>query len=380
MPGAAKGKWYVDGKHGSNHNDCRSPEDACRTIGHAIRLSSRGDSLFVAGAVYPETLTIPHGLNLVGAGAATTIIDARGIGSVILNGHRDVTVSNVTMRNGGGDYGGGIGDGGNVYNCGFPHVASLTIKDSNITGGHVRRGHGNDGFGGAIYNCADSTVTIINTTISGNRAEVGGAICNGGTLRIKNSTFSDNSILERRARAIANYGLVIIDNSTFNLNSSGLSGRGGAIQNGGILYHDPGTLIISNSTFSGNQAGSGGGIFNVKGRIVLQNSIFANNQGGNCAGALTSQGYNISSDDSCTFGGRGDLNDTDPQLGPLKNNGGPTPTMALLQGSPAIDSGNPHGCTDGRGHLLTTDQRGKPRPDKEDSAGCDRGSFERQTD
>lgn len=75
----------------------------------------------------------------------------------------------------------------------------------------------------------------------------------------------------------------------------------------------------------------------------------------------------------------GDLNNTDPKLGRPKNNGGPTATMALLKGSPAIDSGNPAGCTDGRGHLLTTDQRDMPRPDKEDSGACDRGAFERQS-
>jgi len=375
------GKWYVDGAHGSNHNDCKSPQHACRTIGHAIRLSAQGDSIIVAAAIYPETLTMPHGLNLIGAGAATTIIDGEGIGSVILNGHHGVTVSNVTMRNGGGDYGGGVGDGGNIYNCGYPHNASITISDSVIVGGRVRRGHGNDGYGGAIYNCADSTVTIINTTISGNRAEVGGAICNGGKLTIRNSTFSDNNVRQDKAGAIANYGLVVIDNSTFSRNNSRSIGRGGAIQNGGILYHAAGTLIISNSTFSGNEAGGGGGIFNVKGsRTVLQNSIVANNLGGNCSGSLTSRGYNLSSDASCTFNGTGDLNDTDPDLGHLQNNGGPTRTMALLQGSPAIDSGNPGGCTDNRGHLLETDQRGKPRPDKEDSGGCDRGAYERQGD
>jgi len=54
--------------------------------------------------------------------------------------------------------------------------------------------------------------------------------------------------------------------------------------------------------------------------------------------------------------------------------------MALLPGSTAIDAGNPSGCTDGNGHLLTTDQRGMPRPDKEDSVGCDMGAYESQTD
>ena len=123
------------------------------------------------------------------------------------------------------------------------------------------------------------------------------------------------------------------------------------------------------------------GIFNVKGSTaVLQNSIVANNAGGNCHGTITSGGYNLSSDDSCEFTGPGDLNTIDPNLGPLQFNGGPTRTMALHPGSLAIDSGNPSGCTDGHAHLLKTDQRGMPRADKEDTAGCDRGAYEQQTD
>src|SRR5438105_13988144 len=67
-------------------------------------------------------------------------------------------------------------------------------------------------------------------------------------------------------------------------------------------------------------------------------------------------------------------------LGLLQYNGGPTQTNALLSGSPAVDAGNPNGCTDGLGHLLKTDQRGKPRPDTEDPGGCDMGAYESQSD
>jgi hypothetical protein len=111
--------------------------------------------------------------------------------------------------------------------------------------------------------------------------------------------------------------------------------HGGAILNGG-LFQSAGTLTMSNSTLSENAAGDGdgGGIFNVKGSTaVLQNSIVANNTGGNCHGALTSNGYNLSSDGSCTFNGTGDLNNTDPKLGTLGNHGGPTQTIALLKDS-----------------------------------------------
>jgi len=72
------------------------------------------------------------------------------------------------------------------------------------------------------------------------------------------------------------------------------------------------------------------------------------------------------------------MNSINPMLGPLQNNGGPTETMALPSGSPAVDAGNPSGCTDGQGHPLITDQRGKPRPDSEDKTGCDIGAYESQ--
>jgi hypothetical protein len=95
---------------------------------------------------------------------------------------------------------------------------------------------------------------------------------------------------------------------------------------------------------------------------------------------MTSKGYNLSSDNTCNFNDTGDLNNTDPKLGQFGTYGGPTQTIPLLSGSPAIDAGNPSGCTDGKGHLLKTDQRGKPRPDKEDTGGCDMGAYERQKD
>jgi hypothetical protein len=102
--------------------------------------------------------------------------------------------------------------------------------------------------------------------------------------------------------------------------------------------------------------------------------------GGNCGGTIISNGYNLSSDGTCNFNNTGDLNNTSPKLGQLGNHGGPTQTIPLLSGSPAIDAGNPNGCTDGNGHLLKTDQRGYPRPDKEDETGCDMGAYERQKD
>jgi len=373
----ASSKWYVDGVNGSDHNNCKSPQTACKTIGHAIALASRGDFISVAAATYPENLGIPFSLTIVGSGATRTIVDGGGAASVVLNLNpkSHVTLSQMTMRNGGGQ-----GDGGGIYNC----FSTVTIVDSILSKNSATSGKGNFGYGGAIYNCPGSTMTIINTTFIKNSAENGGAICNGGRLTINNSTFSENIARHRRGGGIRNYGILTINNSTFSGNRAA-HGIGGAIHNG-QLFGATGMLVLNNSTVSGNSVGEGqgGGIFNLNGATaILQNNIIASNTGGNCYGehSVTSNGYNLSSDGTCKFRSVGDLNNTDANLGRLRYNGGPTQTMALLQGSPAIDSGNPNGCTDGHGHLLKTDQRAKPRPDKEDhGVGCDRGAFERQSD
>ena len=144
-------------------------------------------------------------------------------------------------------------------------------------------------------------------------------------------------------------------------------------------------MTINNGTLSGNSASVGGGIYtqyhNQQGTAMFENSIIANNSGGNCGGSgVTSNGYNMSSDGSCNFHNSGDRNNIDPLLGTLGNYGGPTQTIPLLSGSPAIDAGNPSGCKDNHGLLLPTDQRGFPRHDLEDSGGCDMGAYEKQTD
>jgi hypothetical protein len=371
---ASHNQWYVDGVHGSNRNDCESPQHACKTVAHAISLVSPGDTVNVAPAIYHENINDPPSVKIVGSGAATTILDGGGQSSVISStkSSSTVTVSNVTLRNGGG-----IGDGGGIYNCG----ATLTIINTVITGGVVHGAKGTYGYGGAIYNCPGTILTIINTAITDNTANAGGGICNGGVLTILNSTFSGNVTRKPNGGgAIFNYGILSISNSTFHGNRAP-GGVGGAIDNG-TLVGGTGRIAINNSTISENVTGpgKGGGLFSLRGvPQFLQNTIVANNRGGNCSGSIFSRGYNLSSDQTCRFHSTGDLNGGDPKLGPLQNNGGPTQTMALLTGSPAIDSGNPNGCTSGR-IQLKTDQRGMPRPDEEDSTGCDIGAYERQSD
>jgi hypothetical protein len=366
---------YVNGVTGSDSNTCLSPTTACKTIGHAISLSASGDSIRVAAATYKENLGIGTSLSIFGTKAATTIIDGGGVATVvrISSTTAHVTLSGLTIRNGLAQFGQDGEGGGGIYNSGVLKLVS-SIVSGNATSAACIRLCGAQG--GGIYN-AQGTVTISNSTLSGNTARVGcrecfaggGAIFNLGTTTINDSTLSGNSAvssgIEGRAGggAVYNAATLMINNSTLNGNTGA-----GAIDNGA-------TVTISSSTLSGNT----GDIYNT-GSATLQNTIVANSsRGPDCSGTMTSKGYNLSSDPSCDLSGPGDMNDINPVLGPLQNNGGPTQTMALLAGSPAIDAGNPSGCTDGQGHLLTTDQRGDPRPDKEDGGGCDIGAYEHQS-
>lgn len=334
---ATSTSWYVNGITGNDSYACLAPASACKTIGHVLSMAKPDDSIQVAAATYLENLTIPVNLTLIGAGATTTIIDGQYKSSVISvpNSGTIVSIANVTIRNGLAVYGGGISNRG-----------VLTIDHSIVTGNEAfSRGWA---WGGGINNFG--TLTVNNSAVIGNVAGCGTLGCNAGGGGINNGS-----------------GTATINNSTIQGNYI----RGPAIsQGGGILSR--GVLIINNGTVGGNYAREGGGI---NGHAILQNSIVASS----CYGTISAI-YSISNDGSCHLSGPGNLNNTDPKLGSLGNYGGQTPTIPLLAGSAAIDAGNPSGCTDWNGKLLLTDQRGLPRPDKEDKTGCDMGAYETQVD
>lgn len=338
---AAATTWYVNGMTGSDSNNCLSSGTPCQTISHAISLASAGDSIRVARGTYNENLAISKSLNLLGSGASTTTIDGGAGGRVVAfnSSSANDVISGFTIRNGRSYFGGG------VFNAGKLIIIYCAIA------GNVGRGGGSAGLGAGIGN--GGTITIKNSTITANSvsgpfgAGFGGGIGNTGTATVINSTITGNTA----------------------------SGWGGGIGN------EAGTLAVYSSTIAENTEGFGGGITNYNGAtLTIENAIVSGNSGKNCYGGITSKGYNISDDRSCSFSSAGDINNTNPMLGPLQNNGGPTQTMALPSGSPAIDAGNPSGCTDSQGHLLNTDQRGLPRPDPEDAGGCDMGAYERQSD
>jgi hypothetical protein len=267
-----------------------------------------------------------------------------------------VTLSNtlVITNSAGSTYaGGGI----------FNFLGTLTLINSNVisnTGGS---------HGGGIANYSNGTLTMTNTTVSGNTATFGGGIYNLSTSTLNNSAITGNG--NSTGGGIYNYyGAITATNLTVSGNSlEGINNFGG-------------TTKLTNVTLNGNTAAANTGAIYQYGdtfteTVTLSNTIIANTVGGvNCyvnAVPLRTDGYNLSSDGSCSayLNFPSDLNNTNPNLGPLQNNGGSTQTDTLLPGSPAIDV-IPFGVN-GCGTTTTTDQRGVTRPVH---GKCDIGAYE----
>ena len=224
---------------------------------------------------------------------------------------------------------------------------------------------GSSAFGGAIRNLGALSMTAC--TLSGDSAVSGGGIFNDGTLIMVGSTLSGNSA-GVIGGGISNAGTMSLTNCTVygNTTPTGLGG--------GIYNYGSGTLTLNDCTISGNSATSGGGLYNYgSADATLDNTIVANSStGGDIAGTVA--GSNNLIDDATSSGGltnlvNGNLVGVNPTLGVLRNNGGPTQTMALLPSSPAINAGASALVP----AFLTTDQRGAPR---DNGSSVDIGAFQ----
>ena len=249
-------------------------------------------------------------------------------------------------------------DGGDSVGV-FSVNAGVNFTVQNLTIANGTAGSG----GGGIYN--GGTLEVTNSTFSGNSAYLGGGgISSSGTLEVTNSIFSGNTAAW--GGGISSNGRGTVTNSTFSGNSAG---EGGGIDN-------TGTLTVTNSTFSGNSADLGGGISN--GGILtvtLTNTIVANSTGGNCLG-VTDGGHNLDDGGTCFFSmANGSLSDANPNLDPegLADNGGPTQTIALRPGSPAINAGSEAVCA--ASPVNNLDQRGYGRPGA-GATSCSIGAYE----
>ena len=309
--------------------------------------------------------------------------------------------------NGGNGGAGGLGYGGAIYNLGTLRLTNCTFSGNTVSGGSGGGGgtNGNGAFasnpgsggagasgsGAAVY--SGLSVTAVNCTFSGNAAQsgssadggtgssgngvngpsgpasLGGGVFSQGSGTFVNCTFYGNTA------AGGNGGNGGPGSPTSGNGSNGGNGAGGGLYNTGVV-------AVVNCTFSGcgvtggtnGVAGSGpfsgsngspghglGGDIAQQGSstFVLRNTILAATTAGanaydTSAGRITDGGYNISSDASLNLSGTS-LKNTDPQLVPLADNGGPTETMAIPSTSPAVNKIP-------AANSPATDQRGIPRP------------------
>jgi hypothetical protein len=292
---------------------------------------------------------------------------------------------------GGGSGGPDNGDGGGAIEN---HTGLLIVTNTKITNNDSR-------VGGGVYTSGVGTTNLTGCTIDGNRAGEGGGVMNagGGTTNLTNSTISNNHTPVFAGGGIQNNdGVVNITNSTILGNSADKSGGGG------IENRLTGAINVSNSTIVQNFANgladsaghAGGGIENfTTGTVTVKNSIIALNSdtkpAPDVSGIFSSQGFNLigKKDGSTGFTAGTDQAGTiavplDPRIDTLglSDNGGPTLTVALRCGSPAIDKASRIGLNG----PLFSDQRGNfPRLFDDPSTvnasggdGTDVGAFEQQ--
>ena len=301
----------------------------------------------------------PHTFACVGPTTVVTQAEIVIDNDVILDGEGNLTVDGngdhrvfsigegaTAELDGLGVSGGRSGNGGGIFNLG-----ALTLTGSTLFGNTANSGGGVfNGFGKFPTPSRRATLTLKNSTVSGNIQEggcgegvcgVGGIFNLEGTLTVTNSTVSGNDAPD-----------------IFHWDG----------------YPDDG-FVVTATIVSSTVAN----VVNQDGAMTLTNTLVVDGCTSS-RGTITSAGHNIESPgDTCGFDQLTDLVDVtadDLKLGPLQDNGGPTETQALGAGSVAIDKILEADCVDADGQPLTTDQRGEPRPETGGTM-CDVGSVER---
>ena len=315
------------------------------------------------------------------------------------------------------------GDGGGIYNANTATIARTKILDNRSGNGgsgsssstFLGDRYGADGgFGGAV--ATDVFLSISWSTVAGNRTGNGGNGGAGGRTFTGDGQDGGDGGIGGSGGAIHVEGSSYAYASTISGNRTGNAGLGGpgGVGDVGMASGDPGDdghdgggggvlnsglFNASNVTISGNSASVGGGIASIddvtlnnvtiarniateeaggafrflSGDFVLRNTLIGDNTAPtapDCGGTFDAAEYNlVEAPAGCDGLGGTDITGVAPRLGPLDNNGGPTKTHALRNGSPAIDAGDPYepdvaGCT-------PYDQRGEQRSD------CDIGAYER---
>jgi hypothetical protein len=376
---------------------------------------------------YTGDLDLLASMTIVGAGAGATAVDGSNLDTVFRADASGtvISISGLTIRHGRKQTGGGLdvgpgvsmtlansavsentafqGPGGGIVNGGM-----LTLVNTSVAGNSTAyQGGGIDNYGSLVvdhstvlFNTASTfgggidsygTLTIVDSLIAANSANTNaGGIFFGGTMLLSRSTVSGNTAGGSGGGIFGGYTNTVnsgsLVQSTISSNQAALDG-GGLMATGSTttvqVYYS--TIVNNRANSDGNLSGTGGGVAVATGTgasLTLTHTIVARDVQGtgpgafnnDCAGIVTSVGNNLVGT-AFGCGVNGPYIAGDPMIGPLASNGGPTPTHALLAGSPAIDAGQSGACSAG-GNSLGTDQRGVPRPSPA-GGGCDLGSFER---
>jgi hypothetical protein len=368
----------------------------------AVSIGGGGVASFDLGTASGWTLANDQAGATSSGGGATAI--AGGLSSssstkLTLAGAR-VTGSRVTATAAGAATAliGGLNNGGR-----------LTVRSSTISSSIVRADAGTGAataIAGGLSQGGPLSMTrttvdqnhVIASSDSANATAINGGMGAGAPSTISASTISRNTVKATAQGAHAAQALTAgvqmggsppskITNSTVASNVARAESdpaTGSAVATGGGIASSADSLLLTNTTVARNLVGGvantttfrGGGLFVNSGTTTLKATILALNTapaagGPNCFGSVASQGHNVlGTTAGCTFGNLpSDQLNKNPKLGPLANNGGPTLTLALLTGSPALNVIAPAACA------VATDQRGVHRPQ---GPKCDVGSYERK--
>jgi hypothetical protein len=323
--------------------------------GGGVDIGSFQDSLRLSRVTITDNFALHRGGGVMGGG--------------------ELTIVNSTIKENFSRQGGGIAvleDENRDFNL------ETTIRASRISGNRSN-------FGGGIYGAADK-LTIHNTTIARNVSDEGGGldlisqVAAPPVTEIRSSTISQNTARKGGGLLVdGNQPRLGLQKPTATLTNSTIAGNTTTAEGGGIMADNAATVNLDNSTIAYNRAdsddngGVGGGVhqhsgatFSLGDSILAANVIGSGEVAQQCDGAFTGADGLVREQQhagACTFAGDFGLVD-DALIGPLADNGGPTETVKLLAGSPAL--GFAHSCT-------KRDQRTVKRP----PTGCDSGSVER---
>ncbi|WP_244929286.1 right-handed parallel beta-helix repeat-containing protein [Nocardioides sp. W7] len=370
---------YVD-EDGADTGNCASTATACETVSYALAQVDGEATVKVSGTIH-DNVQVPGELpsiTITGAYApagSPAVLQAAADGTVITT-QSALTVDHLTVRGGNGGSGGGI----------HASSAALTISHSTITGNEAQSG-------GGVYAWQGESLLITDSTISDNTASgAGGGVWAGGAaVTIARSTLSGNAVASGDGGAVYQYGAA----DALNIGDSTISGNSASSKGGGISSVN---LAMANSTITGNSALWGSAVENRTGTMLVRGSTVVGNStraihtssgkirlAGTIIGAngavscydsmIVSLGYNTDAGTGCELDHATDLVGTDPALGSLLDNGGPTSTHRPATGSPVVDR-IPAGATaDDHPLCERLDQRGVAGP-VAGATGCAIGAVE----